>query len=398
MGQVQIVDPKRRYLPSLEGLRGYGFLLVFCGHYLLPWQLAHPNTVRLQLFTALSSLGLFAVPAFFVLSGYLIGGILFHTRNRKGYFRVFYSRRILRVFPVYYVTLLAISFSYWFVGFHPNGRFWLHFLYIQNILPGYLEHLGGPASMLHFWSLAVEEQFYILWPLVVWLFPSRRTLARVVTVLILVSWAARLGAPLFSMPLHDLLYFTPSRADAILFGVLIALVRDQAIFHRLTSYAKWVTLCGVLIVGSLAIGKGVAWSRTYWGVEIWIPLVNVTSAALVVAVIEEGSFLNRLCSFKWACWLGSLSYSLYVFHLTYQNFFNDYVFPHLCAYMRQSFAALTSGALAFCLTLLLSVLSYRLIEGPIINLKRHLRYGVAEEPTPIREATVVEPELVGTVS
>src|ERR1700761_1830223 len=109
MAQVQSLDRRGRYIPSLEGIRGYGFLLVFCGHYFLPSQLAHPGTVRLGLLSSFESLGLFAVPTVFVLSGYLIGGIHYDTRDREGFLKVFYFRSIVRVFPVYYLTLLAIA-------------------------------------------------------------------------------------------------------------------------------------------------------------------------------------------------------------------------------------------------------------------------------------------------
>src|SRR6202142_1428131 len=184
MSEIQSAGRIRRYVPCLEGIRGYGFLLVFCGHYFGASSLAHPDTARLKLLTALSSLGLFAVPAFFVLSGDLIGGILYDTRNREGFFRVFYTRRILRVFPVYYLTLLVIAGFYAIRGISTNYLFWTHFLYIQNLFPGYSHRHGGPVSLIRFWSLAVEEQFYLLWPLVVWIFPDRRKLIGVATTLI----------------------------------------------------------------------------------------------------------------------------------------------------------------------------------------------------------------------
>lgn len=235
-------------------------------------------------------------------------------------------------------------------------------------------HLAGPAGMLHFWSLAVEEQFYVLWPLVVWLFPERRRLIRIVTSLVLLCCAIRLVAPLLAIPAQGVMYFTPTRADAILIGVLIALIRDKGFFARLVPYAKWITLCGGLVMGTLAVYGGQAWAGTYWGVEIWIPVVNLTAAAIVVAVMEEGSLLNKVCSQKWVCWLGSLSYSMYVFHLTYIHFFTDRLVPELSEHMRHSFAVLTAALLAFCLTLALSLLSYRFIEGPVMNLKERLKY------------------------
>jgi peptidoglycan/LPS O-acetylase OafA/YrhL len=378
MGQVQSINRVRRYVPCLEGIRGYGFLLVFCGHYFVPAQLAHPGTIRIKLLTSLSSLGLFAVPAFFVLSGYLIGGILYDTRDREGYFRVFYSRRILRVFPVFYLTLLAIACFYAIRGFVPNYHFWTHFLYIQNLFPSYTWQQGGPVKVIHFWSLAVEEQFYLLWPLVVWFFPDRRTLIGIASVLIACCWGIRLAAALISSSPEPILYFTPTRVDAILLGVLLALIRHDTIFDRIKPHAKWIVVCGVTTVLLLANWKGQAWAKTYCGIEVLIPLANITAAAIVIAVMEEDSLVNRACSQRWICWLGSLSYSLYIFHLTYAHFFIDYLSPQLCKYMRHSFAVLTSGALALALTLLLSILSYHFIEGPIINLKRHVKYGSAK--------------------
>jgi len=313
-----------------------------------------------------------------VLSGYLIGGILYDTRQREGYFRVFYSRRILRVFPIYYVTLLAVACFYATRGVVPSYHFWNHFLYIHNLFPSYAWQQGGPVMLIHFWSLAVEEQFYLLWPLIVWLFPDRRKLIGIASALIACSCGIRLAAPLVSSLPQPILYFTPTRADAILLGVVLALIRQDVIFDRIKPLAKWIALAGAATMLVLANWKGEAWARTYCGVEVLIPLANVTAAAIVIAVMEENSLVNRACSQRWICWLGSLSYSLYVFHLNYGHFFLNYLGPQLCKYMRQSFAVLTSGALALALTLLLSILSYRFIEGPIMNLKRQVKYGSAQ--------------------
>ncbi|MGA8669981.1 MAG: acyltransferase [Terracidiphilus sp.] len=378
MTHTQNADRVRRYVPCLEGIRGYGFLLVFCAHYFSPYQLAHPGTVRFKVLAALQSLAIFAVPAFFVLSGYLIGGILYDTRNREGYFRVFYSRRILRVFPVYYVTLLAIVSFYAIHGIVPNYHFWVHFLYIQNLFPSYALQHDGPVKIVHFWSLAVEEQFYLLWPVVTWCFPDRRKLIGIASMLIACSCGIRLAAPLISWSPEPLFHFTPTRVDAILLGVVLALIRHDVVFDRLKAFAKWVVLAGIVAAAILADWKGQVWSGTYCGVEVLIPLANVTAAAIVIAVMEENSLANRACSQRWACWLGSLSYSLYLFHLTFHDFFMNSLVARLCIYMRFSFAFLTSGALALALTIVLSILSYRFIEGPIINLKRHVKYGSAK--------------------
>jgi peptidoglycan/LPS O-acetylase OafA/YrhL len=377
MHRIESIERVQRYQPCLAGIRGYGFLLVFCGHYFIPGELGHPNTIRLKVLTVLSSMALFAVPSFFVLSGYLIGGILYHTRHREGYFRTFYTRRILRVFPVAYITLLTIGCFALYLGIHLNsGFYWIHFLYLQNLIPDLIHHhVGGPFSTLHFWSLAVEEQFYLLWPLVVWLFPERRKLIGIASGLITVSCALRLAAPLIWAFPCDILYSTPTQADAILAGVLLGLLREGPVYNRIEPFAKWVVASGGATVMLLALWKGVPWARTYWGEEIWIPIVNLTAVGIVVTVMDEGSLVNRLCSQTWVCGLGALSYSMYVFHFTFIAYFMGTVTPELAKHMRQSFAILLSGGLAFVATLVLGILSYLLIERPVMRIKHRLRYG-----------------------
>ena len=394
MGQIQIEDPKneRRHDPCLAGIRGYGFLLVFCAHYFRPDLLAKPGTLRLKLLSIPASPAVFAVPAFFVLSGYLIGGILYHTRNREGFFRVFYIRRVLRVFPVYYLTLLAIAAFYVSEHVPMDFQFWSHFLYIQNLLPDPTPRAGASVVMGHFWSLAVEEQFYLIWPFVVWRFRDRRKLITVVIALIIACCLFRLAAPMLSISAPKLGSFTPTRADAILMGVLLSLVCESTLYCRLVPMAKWATLVGIITAALLSFYKGAPWAFTSAGKEVAIPLANVTAVAIVVAVMEQGSLLNRLCSQRWVCWLGALSYSLYIFHLTFSNFFIYYLTPRFDAHMRHSFALLASSALAFCTTLGLSVLSYRLIEGPIMTFKRHIKYGAARAHVVSQE--IGEPALM----
>ncbi len=394
MGQDQIVDPKRTYVPCLEGIRGYGFLLVFCGHYLLASKLAHPDTFRFRFLTALSTLGLFAVPAFFVLSGYLIGGLLYHTRNREGFFKVFYSRRFLRVFPVYYLTLAAIAIFYAIRHIPTDIHFWMHFLYIQNLVPGHIDRVTGAASLTHFWSLAVEEQFYLVWPLIVWRFRDKSKLIGISIAMIAACCLIRLAAPLLSISVEDMSFFTPTRVDAVLLGVLLSLVTGTRLLERIRPFAKWVALGGCVLMGTLGVVEGDVWAmKTYTGKEIWITLANVTAVAIIIAVLEEGSLLNRICSWPWICKIGALSYSLYIFHFTFRSFFLNSVTDLLLPHMRQSFANLLSAALALCATFLLSLLSYRLIERPVMNLKRHVRYG-APKGIRIEPSIRVEPVLV----
>lgn len=379
MAEAEIVDRGRKFIPSLEGIRGYAFLLVFLAHY-FPKAIVPMHERWLYPVYVLREIAWIAVPMFFVLSGYLICGILFDTREREGYFRVFYSRRILRVFPLYYLTLLVVAAVDHFHGIRLDYHYWAHFFYIQNLLPGYTSHLDlEPMTEIgHLWSLAVEEQFYLVWPLVVWLCRDRRTLLRVTWLLIGASCAARFGAHwLHLSPLRS--YFTtPTRGDAILLGSVLALIRREPVYAVLERYAKYVFLAGLALMIWLTVKSGFAWPGGYLRVALLIPAVNVMAAALVVEVMRQGSLACRICSVQWICWLGSLSYGLYVFHLTYRDWFLFHVAPWLSYSMPRGCAFCISAILAFALTLGIGVMSYQLIERPAMELKKRLRYGPAK--------------------
>jgi peptidoglycan/LPS O-acetylase OafA/YrhL len=313
----------------------------------------------------------------------LIGGILFNTRNREGYFSVFYARRIVRVFPVYYLVLLIIAGFCAYRGFPLDYHFWSHFAFIHNLFPDYVKH-DSPVVMIHYWSLAVEEQFYLLWPLVVWMFPQRRKLIAIASFLILVIFGIRFASPHFFVAANQLRYFSPMRADAILIGVVLSLIQHKALFERMKRMAKWVAWPGMGAAVLWAFWKCESWPKSFHGEQIAIPWFNFTAAALVLVVMEEKSWLSRFCSQRWICWLGRRSYSLYIVHFLYFRWFFQSVVPYLSRFMPHLSAILISNLLAFSLTLLLATLSYQLIEVPTQRLKQRLKYGERRETSSTR--------------
>jgi peptidoglycan/LPS O-acetylase OafA/YrhL len=164
-----------RRLPALDELRAVAVLMVFAFHsyVLVENPLAPAPAWYGALFRSLWS----GVDLFFVLSGFLISGILLDTREQPGMLKTFYLRRTLRIFPLYYATLLL-----WFVLLRPlwspsgqfqameaaQGWFWSYSFNIRAALYGPI-----PSFFDHFWSLAVEEQFYLIWPLTILLLPKR---------------------------------------------------------------------------------------------------------------------------------------------------------------------------------------------------------------------------------
>lgn len=376
-----------RSLP-LTGIRGYGFLLVFLGHYFSTAITVNRSNSWVNVLFYVQQIGWLAVPAFFVLSGYLIGGNLFRTRNQKGFFKVFYFHRILRVFPPYYLTLLVITCVDLSRGIHLDYKFWSHFLYLQNYMPGYTDWNQPPNNQLnHLWSLAIEEQFYLTWPLVVWLARDRRTLLKITIVLCALCWTVRLISPLIHLSTMRCYFATPTRVDTILFGVVLALIADTHTFKRLQPYAKYAALCGTAIwMISFSFHSNDA--NNYYRLAVEYTIGNFTLLALISAVMEEGSVIARVCSVRWACWLGNMSYGLYVFHYTYHVWFLNSLRPRLSQLIPQPFDLFATGAIALVCTVALGMISYRFIEQPALTLKKRFKYGRQREM-----ASETEPSL-----
>jgi len=370
---------QRKFLPSLEGVRGYAFLLVFlahtCGNLGYVAQSRYP--VRL-----IEGIAYVSIPVFFVLSGYLICGILIETREREGYFKIFYSRRILRVFPLYYLTLAAVALICVLKGYSLTSGFWIHFLYIQNLFPNYIAGFASPPGsiLVHLWSMGVEEQFYLLWPLVVWFCPNRRVLLRVTLVLIACSFALRFAAPWLNVKPFATNFWTPTRVDAILLGAVLVMIRDGKFYRWLEPIAQYVALCGAGVIAVMTLISGVSVFHTPLSAASMISLWNITAAALVVAIMREGSFLYRVCSMKGICWLGARSYGLYLFHFIYLEWLFNRLTPLVGRFMPFRCAQLVVAGCVFGLTVLLASLSYRFIEEPAMNLKKRLRYGAVKKP------------------
>ena len=386
MGASTGKPSRPEHVAALDGIRGYGFLGIFLAHYLAPAIDLHRSNPWVNGLFYIEQIAWMAVPAFFVLSGYLIGGILFNSCNREGFFRVFYGRRILRILPVYYVTLLVVACVSMAHGVPLKLLFWSHFIYIQNLLPGYTNSDFEPYSrIIHLWSLAIEEQFYLAWPLVVWLARDRAKLLKIIAVLCGICFTLRLISPWIHLSVNRSYYATPTRVDAILLGVALALVADHKLFKRLQPLAKYAVVMGTalwLISFSTHVGE----PNNYYRVAVETPLSNFTVLALLVTLLEKDSLFARACSVRWACWLGTMSYGLYVYHFTYHVWFAQSLRPLLSNYLGTPWDYLATTAVALVLTIGLGVCSYHFMELPALRLHRYLKYGPILKPKPVQES------------
>lgn len=392
-------EPQRsEHLPALDGVRGLAILTILIYHGL---QLSKPEA--LGAFDAavdrVARSGWAGVDLFFVLSGFLITGILLDMRASSGHVLSFYGRRVLRIVPLYFLFLLALLYLIPVLtglGADPDvatlrehqGWYW-SFLFNLKFALEPLDSLGRFGNG-HLWSLMVEEQFYIVWPLVVLTLPRRALLP--------VLAACIAGAPLFRM----LLYFgevghvvpaagayvlAPSRMDTLALGGLLALgLREPALGARIESM-RWVAV-GIALAAIVVLGAvyGTIWAGDQWTQIVGFSAIAVVGAGVVSAALAGGA-AGRLLSTPGLRFFGRYSYAMYLFHYQVMTeMARRWDAPSMSGTTLPARLAFT--ALAVGLTGLLALASWYLIESRFLGLKRYLPYATRQrERGPMRATT-----------
>jgi peptidoglycan/LPS O-acetylase OafA/YrhL len=349
----------QNHVRSLDGVRFFAFFGVFVFH-------ALQGNAKLGPWAAHGALG---VQVFFVLSGFLIGDILLGLRERTSLplghrLRTFYVRRALRIFPLYYLVLVLIALlpSIGITVIGGRDVFWWNAAYLTNVAIYLGRGFGGQS---HFWSLAVEEHFYLIAPLLMLTVPLRRlTLAFVVT------WIACAALRCYDGPdTRSLEWLSPMQFDCMTVGIAAAMLERQGTFlgvglEGAMKLAKASAALALVIMGLAHLH--VAGARFVEHVaEQW--LVSVASAGLILSLWNsESSAWARFFSLRPLAYLGKISYGLYVFHL-----------PIIVIVTTSLENVMKHGSAipALAVTILVSMISWRLFESPINDLKRHFPYG-----------------------
>jgi peptidoglycan/LPS O-acetylase OafA/YrhL len=409
---------------ALDGLRGVAVLMVFVFHYGGGLRSQH---IAVRLLGVLTQAGWTGVVLFFALSGVLITGGLWDSlrpdtpsdvssRANKvvssrpearsaavekpvlslpkepvahaTVLRNFYARRALRILPLYYAALLAAAVaamvcSCAVANLRPLA---IYALFLQN-LPGLSQFVirnPTPLPLYHLWSLAVEEQFYLLWPallllartrrsaiyLCLWSFAVAVVFRLAVYGLPCLDWAAGLHNPLPDKQLFD--FFLLTQCGALTLGAALALILrgGEATLQKLHRWAMPAFLAGLAMYAlnswlcrSLLLG---APSQYILG----LPAVSVAAAALLLLLLRSG-IPRTLASVRPLPWLGRISYGFYVFHILLQPLYDRIAVRISHAAAGNSHYQIARFAIALCLTVLISWLSYRLLELPFLRAKRH---------------------------
>jgi peptidoglycan/LPS O-acetylase OafA/YrhL len=353
---------RRFYQPELDGLRFYAFLGVFICH-TLPFDGAFYRRFHLPipwLWGAIAKSGAAGVDLFFALSAFLITSILLREREETGgiSLRRFYLRRILRIWPLYFL-LIAVGV----VLAHTMAKQSLPWYYVAGYLlfVGNWVHavFGRPESICSpLWTVSIEEQFYLIWPLLMKML-RRRGMIVAAIVTFLLATVCRLGFMLAGSSGGFIYYGSVSRCDSLALGILLALFADR--LPRLTRSVRWL----LLAVGLLGWVASSAWLNEQPGpVDIRMVLgrliVSLAAGAILYACLHSHSKLVRG---EWVVRLGKISYGLYMLHLTAILIVLS-VFRPVWGWQ-----LLAAKALGFVMTVVLAMASYRWVESPFLHLK-----------------------------
>lgn len=356
------------YRPELDQLRFIAFIAVFLSHS-LPYDAASYINQGVAAWLApwlgsIAMAGAFGVDLFFALSSYLITQLLQREQQREGLIdiRAFWLRRILRIWPLYFLFILLTL-----ILFNPlfddqlTGRYLSSFLLLSgNWAFAFWGAAGSVAAPL--WSVSIEEQFYLLWPVLLTRFKPKQLKYVCIGLLLLASLSRALAA-WAELPHVFFWCSTFTRLDPIVGGILVALVVGQRQIQLSPIQRNLLWLVG-LALPVLALRWGGLASFTGWP-TLWLhPLASIASLLLLVSVLHSKQQLSRLGEF--CCHLGRISYGLYVFHLLGLKLASLLI--------KQSWwpTPLFFGLnilLALAFTLILAQLSYHYFERPFLKLK-----------------------------
>lgn len=298
------MTPRLRYSPSLDGLRAVAIGLVLLHH------LRAVIGGNLGLLAPLANAGWIGVDVFFALSGFLITSILLSSRDDSSYFRNFYTRRVLRIFPLYYAVLTIVFAARALAPALPDGAnpspLWFYG-FVSNF---WFAHKTGSSDLALevTWSLSVEEQFYLVWPLLV-RYLSRRTLMLALLVVIALgpAWRGLLASN------AQTLGHTLCRMDGIAIGALAALwwtesdARPSRCYGPLAA-ALWIAVGGAILCG--------AFQEDRWGVPVFeYALVPAATSATILAILTGAAgAASHVLSARPIVWVGRVSFGLYLLH------------------------------------------------------------------------------------
>jgi len=358
----------RKHIPGLDGLRGVAVLFVITYHYS-------------SSFHYVFAWGRSSVDLFFVLSGFLMTGLLTDSLPRKDYFSHFYRNRILRIFPLYYLALIVFFTALLLSGNeHEKPLYfyrhygWSYLIFVQN-----WTHLffGVPVdkTLVHFWSLAVEIQFYIMWPFLIYEVRNMKKLQAILLSIIVLALVFRIFVYFHSSGSYDQvvrIYNSFCRLDCFAAGALISLIGRVSSKIKTKSFIFLCWLSILLILAGMFATNNFTLKSSFF-VLFGYSLVAIFYASIVyLSLGGRCKFLDQVLQNRQLLFCGKISYGLYIFHWPIRliagsrlNAWSQSLFPgHEMAIL------ILTLFVCLIMSFLVSTISYYYFESYFLRLKK----------------------------
>jgi len=360
-------NPNRQHYPALDGLRGIAILLVVFYH----------NFGFINQFF----FGWLGVDLFFVLSGFLITDILLTSVNSPNYLRNFYMRRILRIFPLYYLCLIIFLIILPLFGLlqkdlkYFSGNQWWIWTFLQNWQ--YSIHPSADAKIfMHFWSLAVEEQFYLVWPFVILWIKNPKKLFFIMLSLLLAVICLRIVLWLLEFKtLNYTSFYTFTRIDGICIGSMLALLHRFK-YDFLSRHMPFiVTGLAALNLFFFLLNRSNNFSFPFLAFIGYTTFAVIFGLLVHESIVNKSSQLQKFLCFRPLRFLGKISYGFYIFHWPVYVISGTYLANYFSTDFHFSLAKsrIAASIVATLTAFIISIISYYLFEIKMLKLKERFR-------------------------
>jgi peptidoglycan/LPS O-acetylase OafA/YrhL len=364
-------------VPALDGLRGVAILAVFLRHYAGGLEKT-ANTNAMHLLGMLFNFGWTGVDLFFVLSGFLITGILFDTQGHSDYYKNFYGRRVLRIFPPYYLfaavylALTPLIAAHWKLG---QLTFLVFIGFPLALISPALGEVSPSVHITHLWSICAEEQFYMIWP---WTIRKLRTATNIFRACAVIMVATLLLRVFICSTrwldigwTHD---FLGCRMDTLAVGAAIAIAMRGPLQRTLLKWAPIVLFPAAACVAVMCLVRHTVDHSDPVIATIGFSLIALMYGSLLLVGLRPHGWVARLFSTRLLRMFGRYSYAMYLFDFPLTVFLSPKRGYFVSA--THSFALGSAVFLAFCLVvnLLAAAASYHFVEAPVLRLRRYFKY------------------------
>lgn len=401
-----MIPSRSEHYPALDGIRGIAILAVMVFHFFSFGGMVTGGILD-RVSAAIASTGWVGVDLFFVLSGFLITGVLSDARGSSHFLRHFYTRRALRIFPLYYAVLVVFFVvlpqllpSSQVVHANTQGQLWF-WTYLSNVQ---ITVYGWHATSLyvdHFWSLAIEEQFYLVWPLLV-LFLSRRAMLYTCGVVVVASLVLRLWLHVHSFPTAAYV-LTAARMDTLAIGAALALaIRDPAQLLTLLRWVRPVLATAILLLAGICVARGGLDKNDPVVGTVGFSLLGLTFGGILLLGITAPTATSpfaRLFVTAPLRALGKYSYALYVFHQPVALMlvglgFSAAIIPPIAGLGLPG--EIVYAAFAGAISLIAAMLSWHLYEKHFLKLKDRFSHRQTDsQPRLTRKLDSIQPAKRG---